>query len=50
MRRLKDLVKPFLDFHDPRARVRLFGLAWKISLLMLVLGYILIVYFLFFQP
>ncbi len=50
MRRLKDLVKPFLDFNDPRARIMLFGLAWKISLFMLVLGYLLIVYFLFFVP
>ena len=28
----------------------LFGLAWKIFLFMLVLGYLLIVYFLFFVP
>ena len=50
MRRLEDLIKPFFNFHDPRARARLFRLVWIVSLFMLVLGYILIIYFLFFVP
>lgn len=50
MRPLEDLIKPLFNFHDQRARARLFRLAWIASLFMLVLGYILIIYFLFFAP
>jgi hypothetical protein len=50
LRRLEDLIKPFFNFHDPKARSRLFRFVWIVSLFMLVLGYILIVYFLFFYP
>lgn len=50
MRRLRDLIKPLFNFNDPKARARLLRLFWMISLFMLVLGYILIVYFLFLSP
>ncbi|MBI0584818.1 MAG: hypothetical protein ISF22_11425 [Methanomassiliicoccus sp.] len=50
MRPLEEIIKPFLDFHDPKARGRLLRFFWIVSLFMLVLGYILIVYFLFFEP
>jgi len=50
LRPLKDLIKPFFNLQDPKARTRLFRLTWMIALFMLILGYILIVYFLFFYP
>ncbi|MDW5561629.1 MAG: hypothetical protein SA339_00255 [Methanomassiliicoccus sp.] len=50
MRPLKDLIKPLFNFHDPTARARLLRLFWMISLFMLVLGYVIILYILFFNP
>jgi len=50
LRPLEDRIKPLFDFNNPKARKRLFRLVWIASLFMLVLGYILIVYFLFFNP
>jgi len=50
LRPLEDLVKPFFDFHDPKARGRLFRFFWIVSLLMLVLGYLIIVIVLFLYP
>jgi hypothetical protein len=50
LRPLEDLIKSFFNFQDPKARGRLLRFFWIVSLFMLVLGYILIVYFLFFHP
>jgi phage shock protein PspC (stress-responsive transcriptional regulator) len=45
-------VKPlrsYFDYHDPKVRGRLLRFFWIVSLFMLVLGYLLIAYFLFFR-
>jgi hypothetical protein len=47
LRPFEDTVKRFFNFEDPKARSRMLRYFWFISFFMLVLGYLLIVLFLF---
>jgi hypothetical protein len=47
LKSLEETLEKFFNFHDPVARGRILRYFWIISLIMLVLGYILVVLFLF---
>jgi len=45
-----DRIRKFFDYNDPKTRARMLRFFWIVSLFMLVLGYLLIIYFIFLKP